>query len=141
MRIVARQTGRAPIPSQPDTMAEAAQDWSKVKKTYLWVGVWLFFFTIVTIALAKIEFLDIGAPGLDGADIFLGLVVASTKSTLVALIFMHLNHEKGLIYKTLLFTFLFFLSLMLLTLFALADPIRIQYDILETATERPALSP
>jgi len=117
-------------------MAEAAHDWSKTKKTYLWVGVWLFFFTIVTISLAKIDFLDVGPPGLDGADIFLGLVVASTKSALVALIFMHLNHEKGLVYKTLLFTFLFFLSLMLLTLFAGLDPIKPQFDTLETTKGR-----
>ena len=51
---------------------------------------------------------------------------------MVALIFMHLNHEKGLIYKTLVFTFLFFIGLMALTLFAGFDPIVEQYDTLET---------
>jgi len=117
-------------------MAEEAHDWNKTKKTYLWVGIWLFFFTIVTISLAKFDFLDVGAPGLDGPDIFLGLVVASTKSTLVALIFMHLNHEKGLIYKTLLFTFIFFVGLMALTLFAAYDPIKPQFDTLETTKGR-----
>ncbi len=35
------------------------------------------------------------------------LLVASVKASLVALIFMHLNHEKGLIYKMLVFTFFF----------------------------------
>ena len=45
---------------------------------------------------------------------------------------MHLNHEKGLIYKTLVFTFLFFIGLMALTLFAGFDPIVEQYDTLET---------
>ncbi|MEM6915092.1 MAG: cytochrome C oxidase subunit IV family protein, partial [Verrucomicrobiota bacterium] len=60
--------------------------------------------------------------------------VAATKASLVAVIFMHLNHERGLIYKMLVFTVLFFISLMALTLFAEFDPIVEQYDTLETTS-------
>jgi hypothetical protein len=45
---------------------------------------------------------------------------------------MHLNHERGLIYKLLLFTGLFALGLIVLTLFADKDPIVEQYDTYET---------
>ena len=71
----------------------------------------------------------------------IGLCVASIKASLVALIFMHLNHEKGLVYKLLLFTFLFFIGLMTLTLFSDFDPIREQFETFKTTsgmlTEKP----
>ncbi len=113
-------------------MSEEIHDWGKHKKTYLMVGIALFFFTGVTIALALVPWLDVGPPGPTPGDYVLGLGVATTKASLVALIFMHLNHERGLIYKTLVFTVLFFISLMGLTLFAGFDPIREQYDTFET---------
>jgi caa(3)-type oxidase subunit IV len=84
------------------------------------------------LALGKIDWLDFGPPGATWEDTVIGLTVSVIKASLVALIFMHLNHEKGLIYKMLLFTFLFFVSLMGLTLFALADPIRESFDTLKT---------
>ncbi|MCG8602201.1 MAG: cytochrome C oxidase subunit IV family protein [Verrucomicrobiales bacterium] len=113
-------------------MAEETHDWDKHKKTYWAVGIALFVFTGVTLALGLVPILDLGPPGPTPADFVIGLAVAGTKATLVSLIFMHLNHEKGLIYKTLLFTFLFFVGLMALTLFAGADPIIEQYDTRET---------
>ncbi len=122
-------------------MADATHDFSKHKKTYTAVGIALFVFTAVTVAVGLVPWFDIGPPGPDGADFVLGLAVAATKASFVALIFMHLNHEKGLIYKLLLFTFLFFLGLMVLTIFADHDPIREQYDTLETTrgwlTDKP----
>lgn len=113
-------------------MAESSHDWAKHKKSYMAVGLALFIFTGITISLGLIEWLDFGPPGPSPSDFVIGLAVAGTKATLVALIFMHLNHEKGLIYKTLVFTFLFFVGLMVLTLFTAADPILEQYDTLET---------
>ncbi|MEN8714502.1 MAG: cytochrome C oxidase subunit IV family protein [Verrucomicrobiales bacterium] len=113
-------------------MSEEVHDWDSHKKTYWAVGIALFVFTFVTIILGIWEPLDLGPPGPTPADYVIGLAVAGTKASLVALIFMHLNHEKGLIYKTLLFTFLFFVSLMALTLFAAADPIVESYDTRET---------
>ncbi|MEO0445140.1 MAG: hypothetical protein AAF191_03580 [Verrucomicrobiota bacterium] len=47
------------------------------------------------------------------------------------LIFMHLNHERGFIYKTLLFTLAFAVGLMALTLFAQADPIPTHSDVVD----------
>lgn len=113
-------------------MAEASHDFSKTKKSYAAVGIALGVFTCVTVALGLIPALDVGPPGPTPGDFVIGLSVASVKASLVALIFMHLNHEKGLIYKMLLFTFLFFLALMILTLFADIDPIREQFDTLNT---------
>ena len=113
-------------------MSEEAHDWGKHKKTYLMVGIALFIFTGLTIALALFPPFDVGPPGPTPGDYVLGLAVATTKAGLVALIFMHLNHERGLIYKMLVFTVLFFISLMALPLFAEFDPIVEQYDTYET---------
>ena len=45
-----------------------------------------------------VPWMDVGHHGFDTADMILGLSIASVKASLVALIFMHLNHEKRLIY-------------------------------------------
>ena len=113
-------------------MAESTHDWGKHKKSYLIVFGALCVCTCLTLALGLFAPFDLGPPGPTPADFVIGLAVACFKASLVGLIFMHLNHEKGLIYKLLVFTFLFSLGLMALTLFAGADPIREQYDTLET---------
>jgi len=113
-------------------MAEGTHDWAQHKKTYTVIGVTLFICTGITLLLGLWAPLDVGPPGPTPADFVIGLSVAGVKASLVALIFMHLNHEKGLIYKTLVFTFLFFIGLMVLTLFAGFDPILEEYDTLET---------
>lgn len=122
-------------------MADASHDLSKTKKSYAAVGIALLVFTVVTVTVGLVPVFDLGPPGPDGMDFVLGLAVASVKASLVALIFMHLNHEKGLIYKILLFTVLFFLGLMILTLFADFDPILEQFDTLQTTrgwlTDKP----
>ena len=113
-------------------MADSPEEIQKHKKLYFAIGIWLCVFSCFALALGKIPWLDLGPPGATWEDIVLGLSVSVVKASLVALIFMHLNHERGLIYKMLLFTSLFFLSLMALTLFALADPIRESFDTLST---------
>lgn len=113
-------------------MAEATHDYSKTKRTYAAVGIALGVFTCITVALGLYPPLDVGPPGPTPGDFVIGLAVATTKASLVALIFMHLNHERGLIYKLLLFTGLFALGLIALTLFADMDPIVEQYDTYET---------
>ncbi|MDF1826092.1 MAG: cytochrome C oxidase subunit IV family protein [Verrucomicrobiales bacterium] len=113
-------------------MSEEIHDWGKHKKTYMMVGIALFFFTGLTITLALFPPFDVGAPGPTPGDYVLGLMVATIKASLVALIFMHLNHERGLIYKMLIFTVLFCVALMALTLFAGFDPILEQYETLQT---------
>lgn len=105
-------------------MANSPDEIKSHIKLYWVIGGALFLCTLLTVALNKIPFFDTGAPGVSPGDIVIGLAVAVFKSSLVALIFMHLNHERGLIYKVLLFTLAFSVSLMGLTLFAHADPIK-----------------
>lgn len=104
-------------------MAGSAEEIQKHVKLYWMIGYTLFGCTFITLALGIWAPLDFGAPGVSPSDIVLGLALACFKSSLVLLIFMHLNHERGLIYKTLVFTIAFSISLMGLTLFAQADPI------------------
>lgn len=118
-------------------MADSVEEIAKHKKLYTAIGIWLVVFSCVALALGKIEALDIGPPGATWEDIVLGLGVSVIKATLVALIFMHLNHEKGLIYKMLLFTVLFFGALMALLLFAQADPIRESFETIQTLRGNP----
>ncbi len=116
-------------------MADSPEEIKKHMKAYYAVGYVLFFGTILTVAVAKgpeqfpvlLGWMDVGAHGLSPGDIVLGLFIAVFKASCVALIFMHLNAEKPLIYKFLLFTVFFFLGLMFLSLFEVWDPIRTQF--------------
>jgi caa(3)-type oxidase subunit IV len=106
----------------PETIA-------KHRRQYWVVGGALFFCTALTMVFGMHQYahfgesLDFGAPGIDAPDVAIGLLIATFKCSLVALIFMHLNHERGLIYKTLLFTVCFFAALMGLTMLAHFDPV------------------
>jgi cytochrome c oxidase subunit IV len=51
------------------------------------------------------------------------MILATIKAALVALIFMHLNHEKVLIYKFLAFTITFVLALFILFYASSTDPL------------------
>jgi len=79
-------------------MADSVEEIQKAKKLYLIILGALFVGTILTVAVATIPALDIGGHGLDKYDIILGLIIASVKASLVMYVFMHLNHEKPLIY-------------------------------------------
>ena len=106
-------------------MADATHDYSKHKKTYMKVGIALGICTGLTLALGLSASLDFGPPGPTASDFVIGLCVASIKASLVALIF----------------TFLFFIGLMTLTLFSDFDPIREQFETFKTTsgmlTEKP----
>jgi caa(3)-type oxidase subunit IV len=110
-------------------MADSPEEMARHKRAYWAVFIALCVFTVVTVALAKFEIFDFGHPGISHRDIIVGLLVAAVKSTLVALIFMHLNHEKGLIYKFLVFTFCFAAGLMTLTLLAWWNPIEPVFEV------------
>lgn len=102
--------------------AHAPEDFRKHLKAYTLVGLILFAFTAITVGVAEVDiahYLGMG-PSL---NYVIGLAIASFKAGLVALIFMHLNHEKPLIYKVLVFTFFFFAGMLALFIFALKDPI------------------
>lgn len=96
----------------------------KATRLYLFIGGVLFAGTAITVAVATVPWLDFGKHGFDTMDLCIGLAIATVKATLVALIFMHLNHEKRLVYW--LFSFGLVAAFFMVTLIGLAkwDPIR-----------------
>jgi caa(3)-type oxidase subunit IV len=95
-------------------------DYNKSIRTYLKIGTILIAMTFFTIAVAYLPIFDFGDKHL---NIGFGLLIAAFKVSLVCLIFMHLNHERGLIYKTLLFSMIFFAAMMFLFCLAWYSPI------------------
>jgi caa(3)-type oxidase subunit IV len=79
-------------------MADTPEAIRKSIRTYLIVGGVLFIGTVVTVLVATVPALDVGGHGFDVWDAILGLAIATTKATLVAAVFMHLNHEKKAVY-------------------------------------------
>lgn len=104
-------------------MADSPEEIKKAVKTYLMVGAALFAGTVITVAVATIPALDIGGHGFDTADLVLGLAIATAKASLVMLIFMHLNHEKKVVYTFLAMAAVFCVALMAITGWAFEDPI------------------
>ncbi|MBJ07218.1 MAG: hypothetical protein CMO40_08925 [Verrucomicrobiaceae bacterium] len=104
-------------------MADTVEEIRNAQKKYLLIGLILFVFTIVTVAVATVPWLDFGAHGFDGIDAVIGLLIASVKASLVSVIFMHLNHEKRTIYFLIVLGVLMGLCLVVLTGWAFDDPI------------------
>jgi caa(3)-type oxidase subunit IV len=104
-------------------MADSPEAIQKSLRLYKMIGGVLFVGTVVTVMVATVPWLDVGGHGFDVWDMILGLAIASVKASLVAAIFMHLNHEKSLIYW--LFGFGIVAAFFLVALIALAkwDPI------------------
>jgi caa(3)-type oxidase subunit IV len=100
-----------------DSHPDHDHDVSKHIKKYLMVGALLLIFTVITVALAYVDF------GSHNLNIAIGMLVATFKATLVAMIFMHLNAERQLIYRILLFTVFFVLGLFWLTYLHWYDPV------------------
>lgn len=104
-------------------MADTPEAIQKAKKLYFIIGAILFGCTIATVAVATVPILDIGKHGFDTADMILGFAIASFKAGLVMFIFMHLNHEKSMIYYIFGLGIVIGVVLMALTALALWDPI------------------
>jgi len=104
-------------------MADSPEEIKSHFKQYGIVGAILFAGTLLTVAVATVPILDIGGHGFDRDDAILGMCIATVKASLVAIIFMHLNHEKKAIYW--IFLGALFFAGILIGLFALAmcDPI------------------
>ena len=96
--------------------ADPAELQKHVKK-YLLIGALLLVGTVITVALAIVELPS------HALNILVGMIVATIKASLVALIFMHLNHERPLIYKMLAFTTVFAIVLFTLFIYSNADPL------------------
>jgi cytochrome c oxidase subunit IV len=96
--------------------AHAADDIKKSVKTYYMIFGALMVFTVITVAVSYLH-LPIAMA------ILVALVVASIKGSLVALFFMHLAHERKVIYWSLLLTIIFFVFLMFVPLLTNLDRI------------------
>ena len=70
--------------------------------------------TILTVAVSLV---DLGSPW----NMVVGLVIATTKASVVILFFMHMISEKQLIYFVMGLTCFFFIGLMGLTVWAMQD--------------------
>lgn len=81
-------------------MANTPEEVAKHVKTYLKVGAALLILTAVTVWLSYVDF------GTHSKNMIIGLTVATFKTSLVVLIFMHMNHERPLIYKIMVFAML-----------------------------------
>jgi caa(3)-type oxidase subunit IV len=119
-------------------MADTPEAIRKSIRTYLMIGVILFIGTVVTVMVATVPWLDVGHHGFDIKDAILGLAIAATKASLVAAVFMHLNHEKKAVYWIFASGIVFVIALFALTGLAKSDPI---HDPLfyEGKTSGPAL--
>lgn len=98
-------------------MAHEHEDYQKHVKKYYWIGGILGAFTIITVGLSYVDLPT------HGMNILVGLIVAAFKASLVGLVFMHLSHERSLIYKVLVFTGIFVLGMFLLFYFSHEDPL------------------
>jgi cytochrome c oxidase subunit 4 len=90
------------------------QDTAVQVRGYLLVFGALLALTVITVAVSYMQMPT-------GPAIALGLAIATAKAALVAMFFMHLNHERQLIYVALLFTGFFFAALIGLTLWSETD--------------------
>ncbi len=104
-------------------MADTPEAIKKSVRTYMFVGGVLFLGTIITVLVATIPALDVGKHGFDAMDCILGLTIATIKASLVAFIFMHLNHEKKAVYWLFASGLCMVCSLAGLTALAISDPI------------------
>jgi caa(3)-type oxidase subunit IV len=94
-------------------------DPTEIKKsirTYLMIGAALYVGTVITVAANQVH---LAVP----LAITVALIIATIKGSLVASVFMHLNHEKKWIYGSLLLTAFFFVVLLFVPLFTVSDTI------------------
>ncbi|MGE9268791.1 MAG: cytochrome C oxidase subunit IV family protein [Verrucomicrobiales bacterium] len=104
-------------------MADTPEAINKSKRLYMLIGGTLFIFTIITVLVATVPWLDFGGHGFDIVDAIIGLAIAAFKASLVMLIFMHLNHEKKTIYFLYVMALIMAFFLMFLTGWGFEDPI------------------
>ena len=103
-----------------DAHAHASDDVSKHVKTYFMVFGALMVLTVVTVAVSYLHLPVHQA-------ITVALLIATIKGSMVALFFMHLNHERKMIYWVLMLTVVFFAVLMLVPLSTNLDKIVQKY--------------
>ena len=85
-------------------------------RKYIFIGAALLVFTGITVAANQFHF---AVP----LAVTVALIIAITKGSMVAAVFMHLSDEKKWIYGTLILTAAFFLVLMAIPFFTITDTI------------------
>src|SRR5215468_27943 len=100
-------------------------------KKYIMIGAALLAFTAITVAANQ---LHLAVP----AAITVALIIAITKGSMVASVFMHLSHEKKWIYGALLLTLLGFIILMTVPSFTVMDGIGTPIHVEKPAAEHGA---
>ena len=85
-------------------------------RTYWLIGAALFVFTVITVAVNQVH---LAVP----LAITLALIIATMKGSMVAAVFMHLNHERMWIYAALVLTVIGFTILMLVPALTVGDSI------------------
>ncbi len=85
-------------------------------RTYWKIGAALFVFTVITVAVNRVH---LAVP----FAITVALVIAATKGSMVASVFMHLAHEKAWVYWSLILTVVFFVALIFLPFLTVNDGI------------------
>ena len=95
---------------------DTTQDIKKEISGYMKIFGALAVLTIVTVA---VSFLKVGI----GLAVFIAMVIATVKGSLVASFFMHLAHEKKLIYLFLCVTLVFLMSLFFITFGTIGDQV------------------
>lgn len=85
-------------------------------RTYWMIGAALFVFTVITVAVNQVH---LAVP----LAIALALIIATMKGSMVAAVFMHLNHERMWIYAALVLTVIGFAILMLVPALTVGDSI------------------
>lgn len=96
--------------------AHSADDIKKSVRTYFMVFGALMVLTIITVGVSYVH-LPIAAA------VTVALIVATIKGSLVAMYFMHLLHERKVIYWALLLTLVFFIFLMFVPLLTNTDKV------------------
>ncbi len=104
-------------------MADSPEAIRKSIRKYLIVGAILFAGTVLTVLVATVPALDIGGHGFDIYDCILGLAIATTKASFVAVVFMHLSDEKKAVYWIFFGAIFFCACLYFITAWTKADPI------------------
>jgi cytochrome c oxidase subunit 4 len=97
-------------------MHSDAADVKQAVRKYFMVGGALLVFTAITVAVNQIH---LAIP----LAITVALIIATMKGAMVASIFMHLSHEKPLIYAAMLLTVVGFIVLMTVPIFTVLDTI------------------
>jgi caa(3)-type oxidase subunit IV len=85
-------------------------------RSYGIIGGLLLVFTAITVAVNQVH---LAVP----FAITVALIIAATKGSMVAAVFMHLSHERKWIYGALLLTVVFFVVLLFVPLLTVSDTI------------------